>query len=179
MTQSPSLEDFARSCVRFVEKAVGVTLDFTPETLPVLDHYLRQARDLSAQRPESLPLVTAAAGVYLGEVIRQRHACHWNQDDDDPMGWFLDFDDDVMTVYPVAMAHIAIVGEDADADLDVMQIKEEERDLVAARLSELPAVSAEEYLAPSTRVEVIEMVIDLIRAYRRSKEHDPIPPDLD
>jgi hypothetical protein len=38
--------DLAESCVRFVHEALGLTLDYTAETLPVLDHYLRErARD--------------------------------------------------------------------------------------------------------------------------------------
>lgn len=179
MPQPASLEEFAQSCVRFVEKAVGLTLDFTPETLPVLDHYLRSARDLSAQRPESIPLLTAAAGAYIGELLRRRHPCTWNQDDDDPMGWFLEFDDHLMTVYPVAIAHVAIAGEDADAEFEVIQFKDDEREVVSAHLAELPAVSAEEYLAPSTRVEVIDIAVDLLVAYRQKMEEDPSPPDLE
>ncbi len=179
MPQTPSLEEFAQSCVRFVEKAVGVTLDFTPETLPVLDHYLRSARDLSAQRPESLPLVTAAAGVYIGELLRRRYPCAWNQDDDDPMGWFLEFDDHLMTVYPVAIAHVAIGGEEAEPDFEVIRFKDDEREIVSTHLADLPPVSEEEYIAPSTRVEVVDIAVDLIRAHRRKADEEPALGDLD
>ena len=161
--------------MRFVEKAVGVSLDFTPETLPVLDHYLREARDLGTQRPESLPLLVATAGAYLGELLRRRHGCAWNQDDPDPLGWFLVFDDDLLTVFPVAMAQVAAVGEEADRELEFIRFRDEERELVVAHLAELPPVTDEEYLAPSTRVEIIDMAIDLIRAYREARDQEPAP----
>lgn len=180
MAQAPSIEEFAGSCVAFVQKAVGVALDFTPDTLPVLDHYLRQAHELTSDRPESIPLLTAAAGAYLGELIRKRHGCHWNLDDDDPMGWYLEFDDDLMLVYPVAIAHVAMAGEDADADVDVIRFKDDERDLVIAHLADLPPVSSEEYVAASTRVEVVDIAVDLIRAHRQQQEQEPpLPSDLD
>jgi hypothetical protein len=63
----PAVAELAEACVRFVRAAVGVSLDFRPETLPLLDHYLATRRDeLLAARssnPEAMNLVarTAAA----------------------------------------------------------------------------------------------------------------------
>ena len=155
-------------------------MDFTPETLPILDHYLRQTRDLAPHRPESLPLVTTAAGVYIGEVLRRRYACAWVQDDDDDsLGWYLAFEDHELTVFPVAIAHIAIHGEDADREIETLRFKDDERDLVANHLADLPAVETEEYLSPSTRVEVVDIAIDLIRAYREAASQDETPAESD
>jgi len=79
--------DLAEACVRYVERAVGVKLDFTPETLPLLDHYIGGARDVLSGRArptegaEPVDLVAQAAGAYLGEVIRRRHPCWWRSGD--------------------------------------------------------------------------------------------------
>jgi hypothetical protein len=43
---------------------------------------------------------------------------------------------------------------------------------VAARLAELPPVAEEEFFAPSTRLEVIDIAVDAIRA-RRMAEGEP------
>jgi len=79
--------ELAESCVRFVQAATGVTLDFSPETLPVLDHYIGSRRDDLLQRPETIGLVARAAGTYFGEVVRRQIRSFWNATSDDPAVW--------------------------------------------------------------------------------------------
>jgi hypothetical protein len=38
----PVIEQLSGACVRFVQQALAMPLDFTPETLPILDHYVRE-----------------------------------------------------------------------------------------------------------------------------------------
>ena len=54
------VRDLAEACIRFVREALGLELDYTPETLPVLDHYLKE-RAVKAQ-PEVQELIAPAAG---------------------------------------------------------------------------------------------------------------------
>ena len=62
--------DLAESCVRFVHDALGMTLDYTPDTLPILDHYLRdRARGTSE---EVLDLLAPAAGAYSARSCGDR-----------------------------------------------------------------------------------------------------------
>ena len=69
--------ELAANCVRFVLANLKVELDFTIDTLPLLDHYIAEARASIKERPESLALTAHAIGAYLGEVIRRRHTCWW------------------------------------------------------------------------------------------------------
>src|SRR5687768_5744385 len=46
--------ELAEGCRVFVARSVGVEPDFTPETLPLVDHYLEVARGGIDQRPELL-----------------------------------------------------------------------------------------------------------------------------
>ena len=55
-----------------MEAAVGVRLDFEPETLPVLDHYVATRRAELTDKPETMGLVARAVGAYFGEVVRRR-----------------------------------------------------------------------------------------------------------
>ncbi|HEX6245463.1 MAG TPA: DUF6278 family protein, partial [Polyangiales bacterium] len=65
-----SILDLANACVRFVQQALSLELDYTPDTLPLLDHYLQSAQDVSKE--EVLSLVAPAAGAYFGEVVRRQ-----------------------------------------------------------------------------------------------------------
>src|SRR5579859_6683670 len=64
-----NVAELAAACVRFVATRYAAALDFAPETLSFVDHWLREARADVAERPEAADVVQAAAGAYLGEVI--------------------------------------------------------------------------------------------------------------
>ncbi|WP_437568774.1 hypothetical protein [Sorangium sp. So ce542] len=174
----PAVEDLAEGCVRFVERALGVRLDYRPETLPVLDHYLAQARGATSERVEALAVVAHMAGVYFGEVIRRRHASWWRMDGEDPTYWQLEFESVYLAFSPVLFIREALTrGRAAEAARDLtedslsgdpaaLELEEEDREAVAERLAELPQVSEDEYYAPSTRLEVIDIAVDAIRSRR-------------
>jgi hypothetical protein len=178
----PAVADLARACVRFVEKALGVALDYTLETLPVLDHYLREARRDAAERPAAGLLVAHAAGAYLGEVVRRRHVSWWRTEGDDPAAWRIELESVYLSFSPVELiadvlmrAPAPLVREASAERLDTeeepaegerLELEEEDRKAVAERLAELPPVGEDEFYAPSTRVEVIDIAVDAIRARR-------------
>ena len=76
--------ELAAACVRFVAAMAKIQLDFTPETLPILDHYVRESRGAVKERPESLGVTARAVGAYLGEVIRRHHNGQWIEHESSP-----------------------------------------------------------------------------------------------
>lgn len=120
--------EFASQVVEYVRRSLGVTLEYNSETLPILDHYLREVTrgPGAARRPangggpsaDTLPvatsLVAAAAGAYFGEVVRLRLGGSWHLPTSDPGTWRLVLPSGLW-FFPVAMAMAAIVGPDGDA----------------------------------------------------------------
>jgi hypothetical protein len=162
--------DGAQTCVQYVEKNLGVALDFSVETLPVLDHYLRLARTADSERPETGALVATVAGCYVGEVLRLRHDLRWDLSADDPLRWKLASPERSLVVFPVALARVAIEGPAAEPNFEVFALETKLRNALARRLDELPAVPEEEYVAPSTRVEVVDIAIDLLTGWYQQVE---------
>jgi hypothetical protein len=70
----PRVREYADQAVSYVQRALGVKLEYDSDTLPVLDHYLRTVPD---DQPAALQLVVATAGAYFGEVVRQRLGGRW------------------------------------------------------------------------------------------------------
>lgn len=170
--------DLADACVRFVERAVGVRLDYQAETLPLVDHWLREARAAVDTRPETVPLLAHAAGAYIGEVVRRRHAAWWRTDAPDPASWRIELRDVFLSFCPVDVARDAL-GLDRGVDDEILDatsfdLDEDDREAVAARLAELPPVGEEEYRSPSTRVEVLDIVVDAIRQKHVAEEQPPV-----
>jgi hypothetical protein len=165
------VRDLAEACVRFIERAVGVKLDYEPETLPILDHYLAGARADAGERPAAGALVAHAAGAYFGEVVRRRYPSWWRLDGDDPGAWRIELEPVYLSFSPVQLMADALFREgDPDAS-ERLELEEEDRRAVAGRLAELPPVGEDEFYAPSTRLEVIDIAVEAIRA-RRLAEGD-------
>src|ERR1044071_2601851 len=72
MTVAPPepVAELVTACLDYVRRALKFELDFTSDTLPVLDHYAATVRASRRERPELTPLVARARGAYCGEVVR-------------------------------------------------------------------------------------------------------------
>ena len=80
------VNEYAAQAVSYIQAALGVEIDYTGDTLPVVDHYLRS---VPGDRPAMVELVVATAGAYFGEVVRRTLGGQWIFDDDSPTTWRL------------------------------------------------------------------------------------------
>jgi hypothetical protein len=156
--------EMGEACRRFVRGAVGVELDFSAETLPVLDEYLRIVKSGVSDRPELEPVVTQSVAAYFGEVIRQRIDGFWRKTPDRDDEWMLSARRAYLSMSPLGIV-LESMSEGAErpgpsAELD---LPEDERDAVETRLSVFPPVPENEYYLLSTRLEVIEVVYEALR----------------
>lgn len=165
--------DYAQTCVQYVLASTGVPLDYSTDTLPLLDHYLRDARHAIADRPESEPLVATVAGCYLGEVMRARHALVWDLQAEDPLDWRVTNPQGNVAVMPVAIARAALAGPGSRLNLEVFSLEPSLRRALGDRLDLLPEVDEEDFLAPSTRVEVLDIAMDLLTGSKQIEHDEP------
>lgn len=178
------VRDLAEGCVRFVQRALGITLDYEPETLPILDHYLEQARVAAGGRPEAAAVVAHAAGAYFGEVVRRRYPSWWRAEHDDPAAWRIELEPVFLSFSPIqlmtdALYRVEEPKSEGDGDVtgeedagEQLEIDDVDREAVTGRLAELPQVSEKEFFAPSTRLEVIDIAIEAIRARRMGEGNE-------
>lgn len=204
------IADLAASCVRFVKQSVGFALDYEPETLPVLDHYVTLARQATSERKETTPLVAQAIGAYLGEVTRRKYGGFWRVEDD-PRSYRVELEPVYLVLRPIELAARALElpveppapdvttrrkSDDDDDDDDVPETRDEDRlnenekdvplendaaddvraalfevddddrESIAERLAALPPVPSAQYHSPSMHFEVVELIVETIRARR-------------
>ncbi len=77
MSEAPAqVREYAEQAVAYVQRAVGVALEYDSNTLPLLDHYLR-APEIATGPVEATQLVVATAGAYFGEVVRLTLGGRW------------------------------------------------------------------------------------------------------
>src|SRR5687768_14075470 len=81
-----AVHDLAERAVDYVRRSLGLVLDYSPETLPLLDHYLAAVPD---DKIEAVALCAATAGAYFGEVARRTLGGEWADIEGDPTSWEL------------------------------------------------------------------------------------------
>ncbi len=163
-----AVTELAASCVRFVATRYGVALDFQPETLPLVDQYVRDGRPDAAEHPETIPLLAASVGAYLGEVMRRQFGAFWFAEGDHA-GWRLYFTHVYLACNPLGMALEALSPEAAEGWHAHYEIDPGDADVVSARLAVFPDVDADVFSLPTTRFEALTVVYEALRAHMEAQ----------
>jgi hypothetical protein len=112
--------EFVQTC-----KAAGVTLDFLPRTLPLVDKLLAGKRaelQQAHQDPQSTELTSkyaAAVAGYVGEVIRKETGGRWYDFDGRPMLDVGDYQADPLSI----VTSLVQTGEARDGDVAIASTK--------------------------------------------------------
>jgi hypothetical protein len=161
------IADLAAACVRFVHDALGMELDFTPETVPILDHYLKERAKGAGE--ELLDLLAPAAGAYFGEVVR-RHmpGSRWYAPEGDYPAHRLEFDPFYLCFNPIGIAREVLTQSTAEGYGAHFQVLDDARDAVRHSLDSTEVEPAD-YYTLSVRLEAIEQIADLLSAMESGK----------
>jgi hypothetical protein len=160
--------ELAASCVRFVAQKYNVALDFTTDTLPVVDQYVRDAQKEIGARPETMAILAASVGAYLGEVMRREFGAFWFAEGD-YAAWRLYFTHVYLACNPLGMVLEALDPEEAEGWHAHFEIDPGDADVVAERLAKLPEVEAELFSMPTTRLEALTVVFEALRSHMESQ----------
>ncbi|HTB78481.1 MAG TPA: DUF6278 family protein [Polyangiaceae bacterium] len=163
-----NVAELAAACVRFVATRYGAALDFAPETLSFVDHWLREARAEIAERPEAADVVQAAAGAYLGEVIRRTFGGFWVAEGDHA-DWRLELERVYCAFNPIGMAREALLLDTADGWHAHFELDPGEAEAIERRLAALPEAEDDEFYAPSTRFDVVSILFEALRTGMRAR----------
>jgi|GEM_PF-766196 len=159
-----SIAELCAQCANYVARALAMPLDFTAETLPILDHYLTLVRSASDERPALLELVANAAGAYFGELVRQRIDGFWLMPTPDVHDWYVCARSVYFKFNPIGVVHEVIAQSTSHSGPGgEFHLARDERALIADRLAAVPAVSTDHYYLLTTRLEAIDIVIETLR----------------
>jgi hypothetical protein len=152
--------EFAAQAVAYVRSALGVELAYDSDTLPVIDHYLR---NVPKEQPETVALVASTAGAYFGEVVRRHLGGRW-EIDGLPTAWRVILPTG-LSLMPVGVVTAVIVQSDdipdTDTGLGVPAILRPHLESVLERMSE---VTHEEYYSLCGRFDTLEHLEDVVIA---------------
>lgn len=165
----PRVREYADQAVAYVRNALGVTLEYDSDTLPLLDHYLRTVEQVAGAAPEAQPsavqLVVATAGAYFGEVVRRRLGGRWElgAHDDEDAQWRVVLPTG-LNFAPAGFVAAAIAQADLD-DLDSeFDAPPRMRPYVQRALERMGEVSVEDYYSLCGRLDTLEHIHEVLVA---------------
>jgi hypothetical protein len=162
--------ELCRSLSDFVQRSVGIRPDFQPETLPIVDHYIEQARRTIEGRDELVDLTGQAIGAYFGEVVRRSLAGFWRVPTPNFHDWQLCGEVAFFSFNPIGIGYeVLTMGTEHGGPSGDVKLAKEDRDLVHARLVALPPERESSYYSLSTRYEVIEIIAEAVRGLAESR----------
>ncbi len=167
----PSIEELARGCVAFVHRAVGIELDGTPDTLPILDHYLSSVLSDDRAKEEINDLVVSSAGAYFGEVVRRAlgHG-RWHVEEGDLTGYRLELEHVFPFFNSMGMAREVLVSADQPGWMAHLEVLPRDRPLLDQSLARMGDVREDDYYRLAVRFEVIEQVVSALEGASVSRQ---------
>lgn len=159
-----NVRELAEACEQYVVRALGFQLDYSTETLPVLDQYVLDVRASVEQRPDLMPLLSHAVGAYFGEVMCRTMGGFWRIPSPNVVDWQVCLTHVFLWLNPVGVACDAIAGHtEHGGPSSQLRVSLEDREFVRARLARLQGVDEAQYYRLSTRIEGLEVVIEELR----------------
>jgi len=159
------VREYADQAVNYVRNALGITLEYDSNTLPLLDHYLRNVPEGA---PATIKLVVETSGAYFGEVVRRRLGGRWElqasrSEVGGPEDWRvvlptgLNFSPTGFVAAAIAQADL----DDLDSEFDApprMKV------YVQQALERMGEVSVEDYYSLCGRLDTLEHVHEVLVA---------------
>lgn len=183
----PRVAPFVEAARGYVQRALKLALDLSPESLAYVDHYAQVTRAAGPDgklEDDVLRLAAAALGAYFGEVLIAEHGGAWvieHGKESQPETWRLELDPPSLSMHPVALAAGALAG----AEVPGYDDRIEPALMDAAALSQLletsSPVPAELFYSLTGRHEAIALMRELLAEIARRREAGPGPelPDPD
>jgi hypothetical protein len=152
--------ELAASAFRMVKQSIKIDLDFTPETLPLLDHHLRAAHAEAQKSDDLRQLVATSAGGYFGEVVRRHiQGARWHVQANDFGAWRIELGHVFLHFNPIAMAMEALQSGEVGGWSGHLEVLPQDRGLLEQALSHMGEIDEGDYYTLAVRLEVIEQVV--------------------
>jgi hypothetical protein len=168
-----AVDDLVQLAGSMVKEAIGIEPDLTPDTLPLVDQYLRQIpRDAS---DEIRDRVVAAVGCYFGEVARRHLDGRWTLAGAGPSDWRVELLPCFLYFCPAGMVREVLLGTKSDNHDGSFGTLAELEDGLGQMLAAAAPVSEEEYYSLSGRIDVLQLAADWLVGQRMTSGTPPRP----
>ena len=172
-TPSSELLQLADSCVDFVQRALQLPLDYTQDTLPILDHYLRTARKEAKDASVLAPLVPAV-GSYFGVLLcRLFDDARFVGEGEAYEQYRVEFGSLFLHLNPLGIAQEVLTVADAPGWHAHLAMLPDQRVIVEQTLTQGLSLQDQDYYSFSVRYEMIDHVVAVLGALESQRSEGP------
>lgn len=171
-TTTTTVTELATSCVDFVQRSVGIELDYTQDTLPVLDHYLREARK-HAQREAVLAPLVATAGAYFGVLTTRQFPGAYLHVADSYERMRVQFSTIFLHFNPFGIAQEVIHQADAPGWNAHFATLPDQHRVVEQSVDHGLQLRDEDYYSFSVRYEMLDQIVAVLQAIEEQRRDSP------
>jgi len=168
MDDTPAaVEDLALGAFRLVKQGLDLELDFSMETLPILDHYLSTLREADDGEPDEkqIAVVGPCAGAYFGEVCRRTlPGLAWAlpEEPDAYREWRLEAASQRLTFNPIGAALEAVFCEPLAEWHAHLELAPDARAKVDAALENAGPVREDDFYRLAVRHEALDVALSAL-----------------
>lgn len=155
-----AVRELADQAVGYVERAVGLRMEFDSDTLSVMDHYLRS---VPTDETAALLLVSITGGAYFGEVVRRALGGRWELSEAGPEHWRVVLPTG-MSFSPSGIIAEAIIQDDADDLGSRFDAPTGMQPHIESALERMGEVTVEEYYSLCGRLDTLEHLQSVLLA---------------
>ncbi len=169
-----SVAEFVRRALDAVRTSTGVGLEFDSDTLPLIDHYVREVPSKSM---DTALLIAAMVGAYFGETVCQALGGTWKVETSEPDQWRVVLPGG-LSFAPVPLALSAIVEDESGPGNPDFQAAPGLMVELERIMSGLGTVTQREYFTLSCRYDTLEHLQETLLALaaeRQKKSEEPPP----
>jgi hypothetical protein len=153
------VREYADQAVAYVRRALGVSLEYDSDTLPLLDHYLRT---VPSEKAETTHLVIATSGAYFGEVVRRRLGGRWELGEEEGQ-WRLVLPTG-LNFSPLGFVATAIAQSDLDEVDSNIEAPPRLKTYLQQALQRMGEVSVEDFYSLCGRLDTLEHLHEVMVA---------------
>lgn len=168
---STTIAELAARTVEYVRRAVGVALEYDSDTLPLLDHYLRE---VPGQAVDIIELVVTTAGAYFGDVVIRRLGGRWEMTTADSREWRVVLPTGI-GFKPAAFVAVAIARREVGEFDDTLDVPPRIRPHFEAALARMGDRDEDEYFSLCGRLDMLEHLSEVLVAVAAQLAREQLP----
>jgi len=167
------IRELAERCVVHVRHRLGFELDYSVETLSVLDHFVVAVLSDEGEgappppghprRSSATLLLAPTVGAYFGETLRRAFSCRWRFTSEAADKWAIEFEEVFLRVNPAGVAAEAMFGAPSEGWSGAIVTAPELTAVVHERLAVAPPIPEDEFYTFAARHEALQIAEDYLR----------------
>jgi hypothetical protein len=167
------IRELAERCVVHVRHRLGFELDYSVDTLSVLDYFVVAVLSDEGEgeppppghprRSSAMLLLAPTLGAYFGETLRRAFPSRWRFTSEAANKWALEFEEVLLRINPAGVAAEALYGESSEEWSGAIVTAPELEPVVQERLAVAPPIPEDEFYTFAARHEALQITEDYLR----------------